>query len=99
MGVTLWLDTEREETIELGGTFACYRAFAEMAKVAGGWDAWVSDYPDLAGVLDQCETQEDADPLWLADVKRQARTFLEAHEQRLSEDARNLLDNLAQSIP
>ncbi len=97
MGVTLWLDTEREETIELGQTFACYAAFAEMVHAAG--DAWLRDFPDLAGVLTQCETQEDADREWLADVKRQARVFLEVHEKRLSEDARNLLDNLAQSIP
>src|SRR4051794_38687319 len=92
MTMTLWIDTEKEETIELGATLACYKAFAEMGRVAGG--AWQTDYEALAGVLSQCEDQEDADPDWLADVRKQAKQFLADHNG-ISEEAQAILGQLA----
>lgn len=96
MSVTLWIDTAKDSALELGQTFACYEAFAEMARAAG--ESW-ADYPDLAGVLTQCETQEDADPEWLAAARGQAAAFLKRHGGGLGRDARNLLANLAGGEP
>lgn len=92
MSVTLWLDTAREQTVELGPTLPVYAAFAEMARAVG--PAWRTTYPDLAGVLTQCETQDDADPSWLAGVRTQARLFLQ-RSPRLSPSAREILSLLA----
>lgn len=93
MTATLWLDTEKEETIELGGTMQLYRAFADMAHAAG--PAAYEDYPDLFGVVTQVETQEDADPEWLADARKQAAVFLSRHGEALTPDARAVLVSLA----
>lgn len=92
MSVTLWLDTEREETIEIGATLPTYAAFAKMASAAG--DAWFTDYPDLSGVLTQCESQEDADPTWLADVRKQAGQMLDRHASGIGDDAVQILQQL-----
>ena len=93
MSVTLWIDTEREETIELGGTLVVYKAFADMARAAG--KRWKTDFADLSGVLSQCEDQTDADPEWLADVRRQAKLLLGHYEHHLSADAQGILQQLA----
>jgi hypothetical protein len=90
MSVTLWLDTEAEETIELGPTLHFYAAFAEIARAAG--ERWLDDYPDLASLADQCESQEDADPGWLAGVRQQALCLLAAYGKGLSADARGILE-------
>lgn len=92
MSVTLWIDTPTEKTIELGPTLATYQAFAEMSRAAD--DAWQSEFADLAGVLTQCESQEDADPSWLSDVQRQAAQFLARHGDDISDYAHRLLATL-----
>ena len=92
MGVTLWLDTDQEETVELGGTLPVYAAFAEMARVAGS--SWETDYSDLAGVLTQCENQEDADPQWLDAVRTQVSILLRRKGDHLSNLARGVLRQL-----
>lgn len=91
--MSIWINTEKDEALELGQTLACYEAFAEMANAAHGY--WSDDYPALSGVLTQCETQEDADPEWLQDVASEAKEFAAQHGHELSQDARNLLANLA----
>lgn len=96
MSVTLWLNTEKEETIELGPTLAVYQSFAEMDSVAGNWD---EEYPDLSGVLVQCEWQEDADPEWLAGVKKQSLAFLAKYGDHLSDFTHRLLAMLAHGEP
>lgn len=95
MSVTLWLDTASERTIELGATLAVYEAFSEMTHAAGA--KWQSEYPDLAGVLSQCESQEDADPDWLASVREQATRF--AREFKVGPEATGILEELAGSRP
>ncbi len=97
MSVTLWLDTAAEKTIELGGTLPVYKAFSDMAKVAG--DAWETDYADLSGVLTQCEDGADADPEWLADVKTQAAQFLEQYGDKAGEMVGEILNQLVEEIP
>lgn len=91
MSATLWIDTEADETVELGGTIPFYGAFAKMQKIAGGMD----DYPDLFGVMTQVELQEDADPDWLADVRDQATTFLDKHKGDLDEYTIWMLEQLS----
>ncbi len=93
MSVTLWIDTPTEKTIELGPTLATYRAFSEMQSAAGA--AWQAEYADLAGVLTQCEDQEDADPEWLADVQSQAAQFLKSYGDHISDFCHRLLATLA----
>lgn len=93
MTATLWLDTDRDETLELGGTLQLYAAFAEMARAAG--PGYLDDWPDLFGVPAQVESQEDADPAWLADVRAQAARFLAKYGDRLGTDARLVLETLA----
>lgn len=93
MSVTLWLDTPADEAVELGPTLPTYLAFAELGRAAG--PAWRDDYPDLSGVLTQCETQEDADPAWLAGVRAQAAALLRRHGPELSDAAHRLAATLA----
>jgi hypothetical protein len=95
MGVTLWLDTEAEETLELGPTFPCYTAFAEMARASGA--AWGRDYADLGGVLTQCEDQADAPVPWLASVGEQAGKFLLTYGRTLSPLSRQILRRLREA--
>lgn len=95
MSVTLWIDTDREETVELGPTLAVYGAFAEMVRAVGGDEERQSAWPDLSGVLSQCESQEDADPAWLADVAKQASRLLRTHGNDLSDLAYRILVLLA----
>lgn len=83
MSVTLWINTEKEETIELATTMSCYAAFAEMARIAG--DEWITEYEALAGVLSACEDQEDVPPDWLKDMRSQAHRFLANHGDDLTQ--------------
>ncbi len=92
MSVTLWLDTAKEETIELGGTSPFYEAWEELARVAG--KEWGTVYAALAGVATQCELQTDAPAGWLADARVQATKFLASHGKGLSAHARWLLKQL-----
>jgi hypothetical protein len=94
MGVTLWINTGKEETIEFGPTFPAYEAFAALAEVAGGWSEFVAECPDLSGLMSACESQEDAPPEWLADARTQARRFLIGHSN-LPADAATMLRSLA----
>jgi hypothetical protein len=94
MGVTLWIDTTKDDGLELGGTIPVYQAFTEMQRLVGQ-QRWQMQYPALGGVLTQCEWQRDADPDWLAEVRRQAQKMLDRHREGLSQDAQNLLANLA----
>ncbi len=92
MSVTLWINTDKEETIELGGTIVVYQAFTEMAKLVG--PGWFSKWPDLFSVLDQCESQDDADLAWLAGVRDQARRFYILYKDQLSPLAQEILELL-----
>jgi hypothetical protein len=92
MTATLWLDTVSERTIELGGTLQLYEAFSSMAAAAGGW--YLVKWPDLFGVVTQVESQEDADPEWLDDMRREAAAFLEQYRGKISEHAVWVLEQL-----
>lgn len=95
MSATLWLDTAAEKTVELGGTVQLYEAFAEMAKSAG--PDYLDDWPDLFGVVTQVETQEDAPPDWLADVREQAKRFLREYRGGLGGNAVAVLKALSEA--
>jgi len=90
--VSLWIDSEKETTIDLGGTLDAYKAFSEMAQLAG--DTWTTDYEALSGVLSQCEDQADAEAKWLAEVQEQAAAFLKAFGDKLSDAATEILEAL-----
>jgi hypothetical protein len=92
MTATLWLDTVSERTIELGGTLQLYEAFSSMAAAAGG--GYLVKWPDLFGVVTQVESQEDADPEWLDDMRREAAAFLEQYRGKISEHAVWVLEQL-----
>jgi hypothetical protein len=96
MGVTLWIDTEADETIELGATMPCYAAFAEMERVAGKKE-WAR-FDALSGVLSACEDQEDVPADWLAEVREQAAQFLEEYASHLKPDTQQLLKELAGDV-
>jgi hypothetical protein len=95
--VTLWLDTDAEETIDLGATLPFYQAWTEIVRAGG--DSFSKDYPDLAGVVSQCEDQEDADPDWLQDVRLQAANMLKEHGDSLSDRAQAILSLLSGDNP
>lgn len=92
MSATIWVNTERDETIELGGTIQLYKAFQEMALVAG--EGFHMAYPDLFGVPSQTEDTADADPEWLQDAREQAARFLAEYSDDLSEHTCWLLEQL-----
>ncbi len=94
MTAQLWIDTAADRTVELGGTLPLYAAFAEMVRAAGGDRQARADYPDLFGVLDQVEDQDDADPEWLAAVRAQAAAFLKKHAAKLDAHAAWVLGQL-----
>jgi hypothetical protein len=96
MTMTLWLDTDAEQTIELGGTLEAYAAFAEMARAV---DETYDEYADLFGVPEQCANQDDADPEWLEDVKRQAQAMLDGYRDKLGANAVDILEQLAADTP
>jgi hypothetical protein len=97
MTATLWIDTDNEETLELGGTLPLYSAFAEMEKAAG--PGCLEDYPALFAVVPYVESQDDAPPDYLADLAAEARAFREKYGARVSDHAHWLLgafESLAQ---
>lgn len=91
MTAQLWLDTGAEETIDLGvDSLRLYQVFAELDKTGG-----MEDYPELFGVIDASEEQDDVDPGWLSDVRGQARDCLARHGEDVGEAARGVLRALA----
>lgn len=96
MTATIWVDTDSEETIELGNIFRMYHAFAEMARVGG--ESYYDEYPELSGVPEATEHTDDVDPAWLADVQEQAREFLDAHREELEPDAVAILEQLIEGV-
>jgi hypothetical protein len=89
---TLWIDTDKEETIELGGTFHLYGAFAEMERVAG--PKALTDWPSLFAVVPWVESQEDAPPDYLANLGREAREFFARYGDKLSDHPGWILQQL-----
>ena len=94
MTATLWINEEKDETIELGGTFQLYKAFSEWAAVCGTWDMFVSKWPALSGLVSQVESQDDADPEWLSDLLLEASRFLDEHGDELSDGPHGILTRL-----
>ena len=94
MTATLWINEETDETIELGGTFQLYKAFGEWAAVSGTWDVFVSKWPALSGLVSQVESQEDADPEWLSDLRQEASRFLHEHADELGDGPHGILTRL-----
>lgn len=95
MSMTLWIDTDSEETIELGPTMECYKAFAEMKHLVGD-EVWAKRFSALDGVLTQCELQEDADPSWLEEVREEATLLLREQRSNLSVFAVGVLEALSE---
>jgi hypothetical protein len=93
MTATLWLDYAHDKYIPQGGTLKLYQAFANMADAAG--PDYLQRWPDLFGVVTQVEWQEDADPEWFADMRREASDFLDAYEDQLSPEAVFILKQLS----
>ena len=95
MSVTLWIDESQDQTVELGPTLEVYRAMADLQHLAGR--DWRKKYGALAGVLTQCERQEDADPDWLAEVREQAADFLKVYAEDLSGRGKDILERLKEA--
>jgi hypothetical protein len=100
MTATIWVDTDRDETIELGPTLPMYKIFSNITRVAGGSKVMQRDYPDLYGVPTATETQDDVPSDWLEDVHSQALEFLNKHgnDDSLEQDSKDLLDTLIEQI-
>jgi len=92
MSATLWLDTDAGKTVDLGGTIQMYQAFGEMQDLAG--EGYMGAWPALWGVSTQVESQDDAHPEWLAEVRDEAARFLSQHGGKLSANARWILGQL-----
>jgi len=92
MTVLLWVNSEADEAIDLGSTFPFYSAFSEMERIGG--DNVYEEYPELFGVIDQTESQDDAVPEWLSQVKEQAQKFKDRYETDLSDRAKSILNAL-----
>ena len=90
MSATLWIDTDKDEAIDLGPTLPFYAAFARMGRIEGAR----RDCPELFGVVTACELQEDVDPGWLRKAQRQAGDFLRRHGKQLDERSRAILQAL-----
>jgi predicted RNase H-like HicB family nuclease len=92
VSATLWINTEHEITVELGGALQLYQAFSDMAKAAG--DGYLKQWPDLFGVISQVETQEDAPEGWLIDMRTEAREFLDRYKESLQPHTKWVLEQL-----
>lgn len=92
MTATLWLDTEKDETLELGGTCELYTTFQEMAKAAG--PNYLMDYPALFAVVNAVESQADVPRDYQIDLANEATAFLQTYGRLLGEDAVWLLGQL-----
>jgi hypothetical protein len=89
---TLWIDTSKDETVELGGTLPLYSAFAEMERAAG--PGCLEAYPALFAVVPWVESQDDAPADYLADLAREARAFSDKYAAKLTDHPRWLLAQL-----
>jgi GNAT superfamily N-acetyltransferase len=98
MTALLWLDTGADEAVPLGGTLQLYVAFKAWSDAAGGWASFQEDWPALAGLMDQVESQEDADPDWTADLQAEAELF-EGEHPGLDSYAAAVLQLLVDAAP
>jgi hypothetical protein len=89
MTATLWIDTDNEVTLELGGTIAFYKALAEMASAAG--PAYLTDWPSLFALHRYVEDQNDAPEDYLTDLAREASAFSDKYATKLTDHPRWLL--------
>jgi hypothetical protein len=89
---TLWIDTSRDETVELGGTLHLYEAFAEMERLAG--PNALTEWPSLFAVVPHVEGQDDAPADYLADLGREALEFYTEHGENLSDHSGWVLQQL-----
>lgn len=92
MSALLWLDTGADEALDLGDPFDLYKAFAEMDHAGG-----MENYPELFGVVEATELQDDVDPGWLEAVRDQAGRFRAAHGRKLEPGALSVLDALGRA--
>lgn len=91
MSATIWVDTDKERTIELGGTIQLYQVFQEMHLVCNGE---FDNYPELFGVPSQTEDTDDAESDWLVAVRIQAALFLQEYRKRLTDHTVWVLEQL-----
>ena len=96
MATLLWIDTEKEQTIDLGDPFRLWGVFGEIAKACGND---YGRYPELFEVVEVAESQEDCDSDWLEKVKLQAADYLKSHADRLGPTAREILELLRKGEP
>lgn len=89
------LSVTEELTLDLGQTTGVYSTFNEIVKTIGE-DPKVDAF---YGLLTVCEIGEVADPGWLSDVRKEAGYIAKKYSKKLSEDAKNLLENLAVGEP
>ena len=87
MSVVLWVTDE--EGISLGPTIECWKAFAEMVRVAPHED---EKYGQLWYVPHTSD--ETMDPEYIALVRAQAAQLLDVHSHELSEHATWILERL-----
>jgi hypothetical protein len=96
MTATLWINTDKDETVALGGMIEFYQAFDRWRKLAGGPEKFYKEYPNLNGLRQQVESQEDADPDWFKDVQREAADFLKKYGSKLTQDEGDVLGLLVE---
>jgi hypothetical protein len=80
---------KEDDNINLGNPFIVLSAFREMAQFGEEW-------PALFGVIHTDD--QDLDPGYVADVRKEAKDFLAAHEEEISKDAKAILTQLVVSI-
>lgn len=95
MTATLWIDTDSDKTIELGGTLQAYSSFSEMAHLVG--PNYLKDYPELFSVMTAVEDQNDVPKDWLEEVRVQASEFLTRYRSKLSSNAIGILEQLSEN--
>jgi hypothetical protein len=93
MSALLWIDYDAGAALNLGDPFALYAALADMARACG--DSFADDYPALFGVIEQVESQDDADVEWLTQVCQEAARFLAQHGHDVGAQAHLVLTELA----
>ena len=107
MSALIWVDTEKDYAIDLGNPFRLLTVFAEMDKLLPESEYNGNEYinyGELFGVPGATMDNDDVDPEWLADVKRQASQFLKKYGRRIDKnkqygpDVRFVLETLS-NIP
>lgn len=96
MATLLWLNTEKEQVIDLGDPFRLWQVWAELARVCEDVD---ERFPELYEVLGVAESQEDCDPAWLGKVKDQSADYLKDFGSKLSPSARETMELLRMGKP